>query len=245
MQIILQWSLNFWHWVTIRSRCLHCLGDSMGLVRVGGTFPRAVDFVLIKRGVIRWILISSFSRAVSFVATRFVTSSTFLTFSLMLLNVACNCLLCLRCCLTSEVLSLSFSPFKHTTSSSKHLILIPLITWENWLASGPSALSKRETRLPNLKTLSRNAQTSSHTDAKARDFHAGTALASTLYRKKNIDTLNYTGLTFKKLNTIAIKSIFYDYILNTRTSSTYPPCTCDGVPDFSWAHPIPGVVLFQ
>ena len=27
------------------------------------------------------------------------------------------------------------------------------------------------------------------------------------------------------------------------TSSTYPPCTCDGVPDFGWAHSIPGVVL--
>ena len=158
----------------------------MGRVRGGGTLPRTVDFVFIKRGVIRCILFSSFSKAVSLVATRFVTSFTLLTLSLMPSNAWCKCLLCLRCCCWSEALSLSFSPFKHTTSSSKHLTLITLITWENWVASRPSVLLKRETRLPLCKMLSRNAQTSPHTAAKARDFQAGTALASTLYRKKNI-----------------------------------------------------------
>ena len=82
----------------------------------------------------------------------------------------CNCLLCLQCCCWSEALSLSFSFFKHATSSSKYLTLITLVTWENWVASRPSVLSKRETWLPLCKTLSRNAQTSPHTAAKAWDF---------------------------------------------------------------------------
>ena len=139
------------------------MGDSMGRVGSDGTYPGTEDFVLLKWGVICWIFVSSFSKAVSLVATRFVTSSTFLILSLMPSNL-----------------------YVTASSSSKYWTLITLVTRENWVASRPSVLSKRETWLPLCKTLSRNAKTSPHTAAKAQDFQAGTALASTLYWKTNI-----------------------------------------------------------